>query len=503
MSARTEVAPANSPTPVWRGALVCALIAAVVRLAVILMPPMDLRQGGHVWNEEWLRGNVAYELLHGQIVPLPDHALGLWGGLVVVGIMAVPTFAIFGPVLPALRIACLPFPMIEAAAAFLLLHRLAGKRAAWAGGLMLAVAAPGPILDSVLAQGTHQHFQALVLAWMWFGTEVRARRGGPLAHGALATSLGLLLYFGGSLLIGLAVVLDLALDRSWWRKPKLVAARVVGLTIGILPLLFARARSPESALGIYGHTPAGLAFGGGEEPVARIVNLFARHIPEAFWIRGDSGYVIGLVWMFALFALWLFAAWTWRREREPAYVAILTYPAIFAGVWALSPLVRGDEDFIIALRYVLPLIGILSLTSALAIERIGRTNPRISMSILGLFLFAAVATLIPKLRPSAAAEEWRTPGARPQGVARIHIWRNGADPAALEAFLARIDDRRAGPEREAVLHELEFLIGVAARSYTRIQERGEPGVDPAPWWTALEIVRAHERATSSGARDER
>ncbi len=479
--------------PVWRGALTCALIAALVRLVVILMPPEDLKWGGFVWNEEWLRGNVAHELLHGQLVPLPDHAVGLWGGVLAVGAMAAPFFAVFGDVLPALRMACIPFPMIEAAAAFALLHRLAGPRAAWAGGLMLAVAAPGPILDSVLAQGTHQHFQALVLAWMWFATDVRSRGRGTLAHGVLGASLGLMLYFGGSMLIAVAVAFDLLFDRSWWRSARLVAARVGGFLIGCAPLVFARARSPETALGIYGHSPAGLAFGGGDEPLTRFVDLFARHIPEAFWVRGSAGYAIGLAWMITLFALWALAAWAWRRQRDPAYVALLAYPVIFVGIWAVSPLVRGEEDHIVALRYVLPLIAVLSLTSGLAIERIGRTHPRVATSIVAALLVLAVATLVPKLEPSAAAENWRTPGARPAGVARVYLWRNGADLAALEGFLARVDERRSGAERQAVLGELEKLLEIGARARTRIRERGEPGEDPAPWWIALEHVRAREK----------
>jgi len=479
--------------PVWRGALACALIAAIVRLVVILMPPEDLKWGGFVWTEEWLRGNVAHELLNGQLVPLRDHAVGLWGGVIAIGVLAAPLFAILGDVLPALRMACIPFPMIEAAAAFAMLHRLAGPRAAWAGGLLLAVAAPGPVLDSVLAQGTHQHFQALVLAWMWFSTELRARPRGFLAHGALGLSLGLMLYFGGSVLIALAVAFDLLLDRSWWRSAKLVAARVGGFLIGCAPLVFARPRSPETALGIYGHGPAGLAFGGEEEPLTRLVDLFARHVPEAFWVRGPAGYGIGLAWMLALFALWAFAAWTWRKQRDPAFVALLSYPLIFVGIWAMSPLVRGEEDHIVALRYVLPLIAVLSLTSGLAIERVGRTHPRTASSILAAFLLLAVGTLAPKLEPSAAAENWRTPGARPAGVARVYLWRNGADLASLENFLARVDERRSGAERQAVLRELEKLLEIGARSYTRIRARGDPGEDPAPWWIALEHVRAREK----------
>lgn len=484
---------AARPARVWRGALACALIAAALRLAVILMPPEDLKWGGFVWNEEWLRGNVAHEILHGRLVPLPDHAVGLWGGVVAVGTVAVPFFAAFGEFLPALRMACLPFPMIEAAAAFALLHRLAGPRAAWAGALVLAIAPPGPVLDSVLAQGTHQHFQALVLAWMWFGVEVRARRAGPFAHGALAASLGLLLYFGGSMLIALAVVLDLILDRSWWRDAKLVAARIGGFALGCMPLVFARASSPETALGIYGHGPAGLAFGGGEQPLTRFVDLVARHVPESFWVRGPAGYAIGVAWSIVLVASWAVAAWTWRRQRDPAYVALLVYPPIFVAIWTVSPLVRGEEDHIVALRYMLPLIGVLSLTSGLAIERIGRAQPRTALAILAAMLALSVATLVPKLQPSAAAENWRTPGARPAGVARIHLWRNGTDPAAMERFLERVDQRRQGAEREAVLRELEKLVEVGARARTRVRDRGEPGEDPAPWWAALEQVRAHEK----------
>lgn len=490
-----EASSAQRAAPIWRGAVVCALIAALVRLAVILMPPEGLKWGGFVWNEEWLRGNVAHEILNGPIIPLRDHVVGLWGGTVVVGAMATPFFALFGEVLPALRLACLPFPMIEAAAAFALLHRLAGARAAWAGGLMVAIAAPGPIFDSVLAQGTHQHFHALVLAWMWFGSEIRARRSGPLAHGALAASLGLILYFGGSMLIALAVLLDLALDRTMWRDVKILGARVGGFLLGCIPLLFARARSSDTMLGIYGHSPAGLAFGGGEEPWKRFVDLFARHVPETFWIRGPAGYAIGVAWMIALLVLWGYAVWNLRRTRDPAGVTLLAFPVVFAAIWAMSPLVRGDEDYIIALRYMLPLLGVLFMTSALAIERIGRTRPRTANCILGAFLFLGVVTLVPKLEPSAAAENWRTPGSRPAGVARVHLFRHGADLAALDVFLTRIDERRSGAERAAVLRELDELVEAAARARERLRERGAiRSEDPAPWWLALERVREREKA---------
>lgn len=484
----------ESVRPVWRGALACALIAAIVRIVVILLPPEDLKYGGFVWNEEWLRGNVAVELLNGPLVPIQDHALGLWGGVVVVGAMAAPLFALFGPVLPALRLACVPFPMIEAAAAFALLHRFAGARAAWAGGLMVAIAAPGPILDSVLAQGTHQHFHALVLAWMWFASEVRARRGGPIAHGSLTLALGLILYYGGSALVALAVALELVLDRSWWRDAKLVVARVVGLAIGILPVLLARDRSGESTLGIYGHTPAGLAFGGGSEPIARTIDLYASIVPDAFWVRGSAGHAIGVAWTIALVGLWAVACWTQRRQRDPAVVALLAYPLVFTGVWAMSPLVRGSEDHVIAVRYALPLIGVLTLTSALAVAHVARTRPRVATAIPAVFVALALATLAPKLEPSAMRANWSTPGARPEGVAKIHLWRNGADPVALDRFLATVDERRTGEARTAVLRELDRLLEAGARGYARLRDRGEPGPDPAPWWTALERVRAREES---------
>lgn len=481
---------AARPASVWRGALACALVAALVRLAVILMPPADLAMNGFVWNEEWLRGNVAFELLHGPLVPLPDHSVGLWGGVIAVGALAAPLFALFGPVLPALRMACVPFPMIEAAAAFALLHRFGGARAAWTGGLMLAIAPPGPVLDSVLAQGTHQHFHALVLAWMWFATEVRARRAGALAHATLAAALGLMLYLGGGILVALAVASELALDRSWWRDARIVAARVGGFAVGCIPLLVARASSPEKPLGIYGHGPVGLAFGGGADPLGRLADMFVRNLPEAFWVRGAAGHAIGVAWMLALLALWAVAGWSGRRRREPALVALLAYPLVFVVVWTMSPLVRGSEDHVIALRYFLPLIGVLTITSALTIARL---RPAVATAVAAAFVALSIATLAPKLRPSASAETWATPGARPQGVARVHLWRNGADPVALARFLDRVDARRTGAERAAVLRETERLLDVGVKTFTRQRELGEPSEDPAEWSAALALVRARAR----------
>ncbi|MBL8861021.1 MAG: hypothetical protein JNK02_03335 [Planctomycetes bacterium] len=482
----------DRPEPVtasWRGALVCALLAGLVRLAIVLLPPADLLENGRVWTEELLRGNVAIEILRGPIVPLQDHAVGLWGGAVVVGILAAPLFALLGAVLPALRIACLPFPMIEAAAAFVLLGRLGGRRAAWAAGLLVAFAPPGPVLDSVLAQGTHQHFHALTLGWMAFAAEVRARRLGACAQAALTCALGLLLYFGGGLLIALAVALELGLDRAWWRSPRLAAARVAGLLLGLVPLVLLRPPSRDAPLGIYGHGPAGLAFGGGEEPLARLRELFVRDLPEAFWIRGDAGWALGAAWLATLLVLWVSALWLRRRERDPALLALVLYPPAFAAIWAMSPLVRGAEDLVFALRYVLPLLGVLALSAALAIADLGARAPRAGAAILLGLVLASTVSLATKLDLAAARETWRTPAARPQAIARIHLLRRGAEPQALERFLERVRERRTPEERTAILRDLDRAIETAARAYERLRERGEEGADPAPWRAALERVR--------------
>ncbi len=190
--------------------------------------------------EELGRGLVARELLDGMALHLLDHQMDPYaGGSLVMGILAVPFFVIFGDSVVSLKLAAVPFIALTASFLYALLARSAGRGPATLAAALVFLAPYAQSRLSLLVWGDHSQVPAfmalcLLLAWSW---GVEERRSSWRA-GALGLTAGFGLYFHYHLAIPLLVVglLLLATDRRGLLGRQGIAM-LAGAIIGFSPWL--------------------------------------------------------------------------------------------------------------------------------------------------------------------------------------------------------------------------------------------------------------------------
>ena len=352
-----------------RRLLVLLLVAAALKLAFLAAPRTDLL-GNHPRTgealefhpEEISRASIALEVREGPLLPVRDYQwTHTFGGSLVVGLAAIPFFEVFGVSVFSLKLAPLCFELLVVALGFLLYDRLFGPRAAWIGGLLLAVSSPGQALLATIAWGTHASTNAFVMGGFLCyvlslersadGAVARVRPGWRFAFGLLS---GFALWFGSSYLVALLAVLicELVRDRREFLRVS-SGALLAGLLIGLTPWL--RYNSF--------HDYAGLAVDSGIDlldmalvpRLARVPERFVEFSTTAFpaglWHR-DVGFVPGaLLAVVATASAFVMAALgAWRLRGSVACI-----PRAF---FALGPQ-RCDPALVLLLHPALFLLGLM------------------------------------------------------------------------------------------------------------------------------------------------
>src|SRR6202008_3267965 len=163
------------PKPHSRGLALAVLLALALlpRLCVLLAPQADLYRQRHAApqsrpfisvGEEATRGSVALEIVRGPLLPVLDYQYAtFFGGSTVVAVLAAPLFAVFGPRLWALKAVPIGFHLAAVVLLFLILDRFASRRAAWIGGILMALPPPGYTIITTVAWGSHMESNALAL----------------------------------------------------------------------------------------------------------------------------------------------------------------------------------------------------------------------------------------------------------------------------------------------------------------------------------------------------
>jgi 4-amino-4-deoxy-L-arabinose transferase-like glycosyltransferase len=192
-----------------RAPIVIAVAFLVVRLIypVLLMPAAGLGD-----SEELLRGALPHDLLHGLKLPFWEYLADDYsGGSIVVGLLAVPAFALFGPSLFALRLVAILFALGVLLVWYALVARHFGRRAA-AFTSVFFVLPPAIYLEgSSMTMGFHTESMLFSAVGFWLLFELLHRGDAPLRWPA---ALGLVLGFGSwfcyTTLASVAIVL------VWW-----------------------------------------------------------------------------------------------------------------------------------------------------------------------------------------------------------------------------------------------------------------------------------------------
>ena len=447
-----EGMPRDHERPTARGALlVLTALTVLLRLAVILAPPAILDgPRGNGFPEELWRGVAAQELVDGPLLPFFEYQVNAFsGGSLVYALLTVPSFLVLGPTMVAMRLPTILFAWLAVLFAFLVLDRWVGRRAAWSGGLLLALVPPGYASVSSIAWGTHLEGNGLAMLLLYLFLRAHQRRGESARASLLAgLAAGFSLYFGyvAAIVLGAMLLVDLRADRRFLLGRDL-RWRLVGFLIGFAPWIAFNLGTGFSGLremygkSLIGHVRESKTVGGVLEKLA---DLFQGGFPTVFSMPDLLG-VSGRVWdaglCIALGALALIGLFTWRSE--PQAPRPVTVAAFYLPLFLLAYLVtdfRIDPSRAERCRYAMPPYPWIVLAASTGVDLLARR---------GLGKAAVVFPIaIAGLCGLGTASE-----CRPEQFARIR-----SAPAAPINILARTIFTKGPTDRERIAAAIEGLL---------------------------------------------
>jgi hypothetical protein len=383
----------------WKPLLVLLVLALVPRIGMILSPRADLF-GPPISDtipniqvgEEIARGNMALDLIEGPLLRVLDYQYAHWfGGSTVTGLLAAPSFLVFGPRLAELKLIPVLFHLLAVVFFFLILDRFVSRRAAWIGSIPFAISTPGYALITTIAWGSHMESSALALLCVYLFLGMHAVRESLWRRFAFGLAGGFAIYFGYQCGVFLAVLVLFELLRDWRVvRTRAFAAQVAGAVVGLLPWLLYNLRFHWAGLTLYGKPLTAFL----DENVVKHgpesgpLHLFWRGLPGSFFfpdVLGLPGRTLDLGFAFVLSGL---AAWALLRfagslrsvsahlsaprEETPAPRAVpiaLVYMTVFLGAFLAIDFEIGDQpDNVQTYRYAMPLFPFLYLAAASGLD---------------------------------------------------------------------------------------------------------------------------------------
>jgi hypothetical protein len=470
------------------------LLTLALKLCVIFAPPRELWPDGKGCDEELWRGTSAQELIDGPLLRVLDYQINDFsGGSFVIVLLDVPLFLVFGPTVAVMRLATIPFHLLAVACLFALLDRRVGRRAAWVGGLLLAVPPPGYAIVSATAWGTHMEGIALglLVAWLFVLHREDGARD-PRRAFVLGLAAGFALYFGYLALVLLAALalLELCLDaRTVLRRA--YPARLAGFAVGFSPWLLYNLTHDFGGLSLYNRGFAehvGGREGWGAEARAGIAFLgrdqaASFHVPDLAGISGDALEIA----LFAILAgLAVLGAWClFRRSRslpsgprvpQPATIALVYLPLFLLAYVASDFRVRPPaiQDY----RYAMPAYPWLVVLAATAVACTGtRAARRASGLAIALLVLAFASGTLARCDFSHARASWSNPGHSDTVLARTIFAKFSGDYARLDHALDRLRERPL--ERQ---HQTLFVLGQNYKQMLLPETRYGPRAPPREFY---------------------
>ncbi len=394
--------------------LVLALLSTSTKAWVLLAPRPDMLGPGTIERpnvsvgEEYHRGNVAAELLDGPILAVIDYPYAPYlGGSLVLSAVASPLFAVFGRNLFALKLAPVLFQALAVIALVLLLDRYVSRRAAWLGGLMLALAPVGHTVISIQAWGSHCEASALaLLATYAFLRAVEGGRERVWLHVLAGFAAGFCLWFDYATLPMLAGMWACAL--LVWRavRPRIrVVAQALGLCVGLAPWVVYNLRHDFAGLRIY-EAPVGAQLFAPASWFAlpgRTWALFSQDVP--FYLSFDASWpgVLGAVCVVLLVAATVAAVLALMRSGRlarsdapasalPASLGLVRVAVFQVAFFVAAYLLQGyfvEARRPLSARYLAPLWPMLALAAPAVLATLVDASAHASRA----FALAAVAWL--------------------------------------------------------------------------------------------------------------
>ena len=286
----------------------CALFLAL-RAAILFT---DFDSVAMTSYELYPMGTLPTILLEGGIsIPLSSYYDNA-GGQLVVGLAAVPMYALFGQTYLALKLVPLLSGLGALIVLWCLLRAAFGTRAAWWGAFLFALAPATLVKYSLKASGNHYEnlFFTLLALWALWRVHAGGHRARRLWAAGAAMGLALTVFLGAIIPVGLLGCVHLGLVGAR-RALRDLAHLVPGALLGALPLLALnlandRPRGASFLAAKFGGSGAGFDAG---RVATRWVEFFTVHLPDSMTFprfAGLPGSVAGTVFL-ALFGVSLAA----------------------------------------------------------------------------------------------------------------------------------------------------------------------------------------------------
>jgi hypothetical protein len=359
-------------------------------------------------REELYTGTAAEAMRLGLPLPLSAYRFMAYGsGSLVVSLLARPVYALCGPTYLAFKLIPLLVSLLGGLCWFLVVRAWRGPRAAFAFGLLYALAPPVLVRTALIAKGDHAEAMAITGAVLLLATQAafaaaRPRRCAFAAAAGVVAGLGV--YFTYSTVPVTGAMALVALVRARARPRDAWLAALAGLALGLLPWFLTVTLTQGEALRVY-NRPLGALVDPGEI-VRRIQLLLATgffagyDLPGGFVVRRLAAWV----WMAAVLLGWMLLL---RDRRAPGRWLILAGTAAHLAAFLLS---APDASS----RYLVPAYPLLLLAVILpwsnAPDR-SRTVPGVVASaVMGLGLFSMLAVTasssFPSLRAPLKGYDW-------------------------------------------------------------------------------------------------
>jgi hypothetical protein len=444
------------------------LAYVATRLLWLVMNP----EPASYWEESY-RWLSAHELLEGPLYPLFEYQADHYqGGPLVVILMAVPLFAVFGESALVLKLVAVCFAVAVLCALYFLMRANFGRTAAWVAGVVYLCGPPLVAHSSLVTMGSHGEstlFSLVQLSLLFGMLTGRWRTEAAWAVFGLTSGIGLWFCYTSGLSLATCGLVWLLIQGV--PRPREIAAALAGTVVGLAPWFAYNVGRDfiglTRILELFGYADPVEAWAeqGALEKLGLLVGrdlatgiLYPYGPPLAAPLRalGQLAYfvplliagAIGLVRVLAPQVRWpALAPLLERRGEYRLELAFFVYGAVFLGVFMASDITIEWENAAHAYRILLPAIVLLAIppiiTLARAIDAGGRLRViaiaglAVSMlaSTLGTIRLATYQPVVPQVIRLEVGDIVR-------GILLQRKWESDLDVAIVAARLVPERDRR-------------------------------------------------------------
>lgn len=216
--------------------LIICIFGTVLKLALLISAIDEF----YDWDE-LARGFTAHEILNGPAYPVFNYQIDNYsGGSLVMGLLAVPFFVVFGESLFALKLTTIIFCLLTAIFIYLIISRYVDKDAASLAAILVFLAPHSYTRLSLVAWGDHPQMPALMTTAFFMLYEITFRnRRNTLFMILFGILCGFGLYFSYHFLtpLALCILFIFAWDRKFYSSYKFISF-LLGFIIGFSPWIY-------------------------------------------------------------------------------------------------------------------------------------------------------------------------------------------------------------------------------------------------------------------------